>query len=172
MIDNRTAWTRYYESTLSTRQKKRELRADGTVPLEGVSRRSGVRVVQSEKQAPMVLRGAEKQIAEDNAQFRRYNRAKAAEYRAALAGPNGALIEGLHKALKKLNIEQPDPLLKLTTAIDWLSINQETRYVALSMIDDAIVRLREQNGLAPFDDALPGEDPTVFQICKTKLGVQ
>jgi hypothetical protein len=154
MTDNRAAWTRYYESTLSQKQKKRE-----------------ARVVQSEKQAPMVLRGAEKQIAEDNAQFRRYNRAKAAAYRTALEGPAGVLIKELHDALKRLELEQPEPLLTLVNAIDWQSIDTETRYTALSMIDDAIVRLREQNGLAPFDDALFDEDPTVFQMCKIKLGV-
>jgi hypothetical protein len=39
------------------------------------------------------------------------------------------------------------------------------------MIDDAITRLREQNGLPPFDDAIFDEEPTVFQICKAKLGM-
>jgi hypothetical protein len=151
--DNRAAWTRYYESTLSK------------------PRREQTRVVQSEKQAPMVLRGAEKQIAEDNAQFRRYNRAKAAAYRTALESSYGPFITKLHSALRQLDIEHPDPLLRLVVETSWLSFDQETRYTALSMIDDAITRLREQNGLAPFDDAIFDDDPTVFQICKAKIGV-
>jgi hypothetical protein len=152
--DNRAAWTRYYESTLSK------------------PRREQVRVVQSEKQAPMVLRGAEKQIAEDNAQFRRYNRAKAAAYKTALAGPSSGLVKRLHDELKHLDIEQhPMILLALINATDWCLIDQETRYTILSMIDDAITRLREQNGLPPFDDAIFDEEPTVFQICKAKLGM-
>ena len=155
MTDNRSAWTNYYKSTLSTRQKKRDT----------------VRVVQSEKQAPMILRGAEKQIAEDNAQFRRYRRAKAAAYRTALEGPVRVLVKELHDALKQLDLGEPDLLIELVHETDWQSIDKETRYTALSMIDDAIVRLREQNGLAPFDDALFDEDPTVFEICKARLGV-
>ena len=153
-MNDRTAWTRYYESTL---------------PRTGRERRP--RVVQSEKQAPMVLRGAEKQIAEDNAQFRRYRRAKAAEYRAALAGPNGELVKELHDALKKLTIDQTEILLNAVELYDWSDVSLGSRYTIISMIDDAIVRLREQNGLAPFDDSIFDEDPTVFEICRAKLGV-
>jgi hypothetical protein len=156
MTDNRAAWTRYYESTLPRRFGKEKREA---------------RVVQSEKQAPMVLRGAEKQIAEDNAQFRRYNRAKKAAYKTALKGPDGVIIRMLHDALKQLDIKQADLFLALINGFDWQSFKPEIRYTAQSMIDDAIVRLREQNGLAPFDDALFDEDPTVFQICRVKLGV-
>jgi hypothetical protein len=119
----------------------------------------------------MVLRGAEKQIAEDNAQFRRYNRAKAAAYRTALEGPSGGLVKRLHDELKHLDIEHPDWFVALVYAVDWKLVDQETCYTVLSMIDDAIVRLREQNGLAPFDDALFDEDPTVFGICRVKIGV-
>lgn len=151
------AWTRYYESIISPKQKKRE----------AIER--SPRVVQNEKQAPIVLRGAEKQIAEDNAQFRRYNRAKAAAYRTALEGPSGDFIKQLHNTLKKIDLKQADPLILLVHSMS--TIDQESRYVALSMIDDAIVRLREQNGLAPFDDSLFDEEPTVFQICKSILGV-
>jgi hypothetical protein len=154
--DKNTAWTRYYESTLSTRQKKRE----------------EVRVVQSEKQAPMVLRGAEKQIAEDSAQFRRYRRAKAAEYRAALAGPYGALVEKLHDVLKLATIDAVDSVIGIVEEIVHQDIPADVGYVLLGMIDDAIIRIREQNGLAPFDDAiLDDEDPTVFGICKARIGV-
>ena len=140
------------ESTLSPKQKKRE----------------AARVVRSEKEAPMVLRGAEKQIAEDNAQFRRYRRAKAADYRRALEGPTGDLIKRLHDVLKQMDA---DVLLELIATVDWQSIDQEVRYTVLSMIDDAIVRLREQHGLAPFDNSIFDEDPTVFEICKAKLGM-
>ena len=153
-MNDRSAWTRYYESTLPRERRERR-----------------PRVVQSEKQAPMVLRGAEKQIAEDNAQFRRYRRAKAAEYRAALAGPNGELVKELHDALKKLTIDQTEILLNAVELYDWSDVSLGSRYTIISMIDDAIVRLREQNGLAPFDDSIFDEDPTVFEICKTKLRI-
>ena len=46
-----------------------------------------------------------------------------------------------------------------------------TRRVAVSMIANVIVRLREVNGYAPFDDSLPGEDPTVFEIIRAELRV-
>ena len=155
MMNDRTAWTRYYESTL---------------PCTGRERRP--RVVQSEKQAPLVLRGAEKQIAEDNAQFRRYRRAKAAEYRAALAGPDCNVVKQLHDALKHLDLDLGEALIALMVDVtDWQSIDTQTRYTVISMIDDAIVKLREQNGLAPFDDSIFDEDPTVFEICRTKLRI-
>jgi len=37
------------------------------------------------------------------------------------------------------------------------------------MIGWAIARLRIRNGYPPFDDSLPGEDPTVFEIIRAEL---
>jgi hypothetical protein len=35
--------------------------------------------------------------------------------------------------------------------------------------DSAIIRLRERNGLPPFDDGLPGETDNVFRLVKRIL---
>lgn len=150
--DKREAWTRYYESTVSSRK-----------------RREQPRVVRSEQQAPKVLRGAEKAVAEDNAQLRRYRRGKAAEYKAALEGPFGDLAKKAHDILKRITIDDAGVLLTWIDEVEWDKLHPDFSYILLGMVDDTIERMRVQSGLPPFDDSLPGEEPTVFEICRARI---
>jgi hypothetical protein len=135
--------------------------------------RTQPRIVQNDRQAPMVLRGAEKEVAEGNALFRRYRRYKAFEYKQALAGPHGEALRELHTTLKGLTLDSGgDPLLMLMQRYRWLlGYDRELRHLVLHLIDDAICRLRVQNGLPIIDDSLPflDEEPTVFEICRSNL---
>jgi cell fate (sporulation/competence/biofilm development) regulator YlbF (YheA/YmcA/DUF963 family) len=128
------------------------------------------KIVNSEKQAPMVLHGAEKETAEAKSLFTRYQRYQAHEYKLALQGEHGDKLRELREVLKKLTLDDGDPLLDLMSRYRWLlGYDLGLRRMVLQMIDDAICRLRVQHGLAFIDDALPGEEPTVFQICRTEL---
>lgn len=73
----------------------------------------------------------------------------------------------LTRALRRLDLERPGDLVDYIRGAAWIhAADKDTRYLVLSVIDTAIVRLRERNGLEPFDDALPGEPDTAFQAIR------
>lgn len=126
-------------------------------------------VVQSEKEAPKVLRGAEKAMAEDSEQLRRFNRFHRADV-ATLQANKPAEIHQLIAILRCLSPQSSPDLLDFMEGHGWFShFDAHARAIILRMIDDAIVRMRLREGLAPIDDSLPGEPPTVFEICRSKL---
>jgi hypothetical protein len=80
----------------------------------------------------------------------------------ALGGVHGAIVDRLMAQLKDLRSARD--LLAFIEAQDWSAIDADTRLVALHEINTAITKFRERNGLAPIDDALPGERPNAFLI--------
>jgi len=130
------------------------------------------RIAQSEKDAPMKLSPLEQAMADSSKQFRGYMRAKRAELKQLLHGPDGERWHELVNVLRALTLENGDRLIDYVRQQRWLfDADLRTRQVAIGLIDDAIERLRVQNGYAPMDDALPGEPPTVFQIIRDELKV-
>lgn len=52
----------------------------------------------------------------------------------------------------------------------WLGeASEDFKYAVLEACDNRIQRIRMNAGLAPFDDSLPGEEPTVFDLCKKAI---
>src|SRR5262245_13210589 len=93
-------------------------------------------VVQSEKQAPMVLRGAAKAVAEDSAQYRRYRQHLAREREALFAGEFGGTLQTIRNFLKTLTPDSAPALFELLEQTNWLRAYDEgTRYLILEMID-------------------------------------
>jgi hypothetical protein len=88
---------------------------------------------------------------------------------AVLAGPHGAMFERLLYILKNATPQSQPLLLGFIRGIDWSSADETTRYVVLHEIGHAVVALRERDGLAPFDDPLPGERENVFRLIKQIL---
>src|SRR3974390_2344508 len=126
--------------------------------------------VLSEREAPMVLRAAEKSLAERSKQFARGKRWTAAGFKELLAGEHGNGIKRLIRFLHKMDIDQGEALLTLLDELAWFNnADRELRLNVLSEIDDSIITLRIRNGYPPIDDALPGEPLTIFQIVKSKL---
>ena len=131
------------------------------------------RVVQSEKNAPMVLHGAAKEIAEQTAQLRRYRQAWRTEIQTLLDGPHGNGIHNLTSVLRNLTPDSAPVLLRALETMQWFkSADRHTRSLVLGIISEAIIRMREREGLPPFDDSLLDEPPTVFEICRSKLDIQ
>jgi len=127
------------------------------------------KVVKSDRQAPMVRTGVEKALDERNKQVSRANKWDRAELERMLDGPHGPQIRQIKTLLRSLRINEGNRLLDLLASLDWLKANADVRHMVLSLIDDAIVELRICNGLPPIDDALPWEEPTIFQIVRSKL---
>lgn len=129
------------------------------------------KVVQSEKDAPMKLSPMEQAMADSSKQFRGYIKAKRAELKQLLQGPDGERWRELVNVLRALTLEDGDRLIDFVRRQRLRDADSRARQVAIGLIDDAIDRLRVQNGYAPMDDALPGEPPTVFQIIRDELKV-
>jgi hypothetical protein len=127
-------------------------------------------IAQSEKEAPMVLRGAEKAVAEDSEQMRRYQRFRRGEIQALLDGPHGQGAQRLMKILKQLTPQSAEALFRVLEHVNWFrDADDDTRFLVLGLIDEAICRMRVRDGRSPIDDSLPGEPPTVFEICRSHL---
>jgi hypothetical protein len=80
----------------------------------------------------------------------------------ALTGPYGAQIAALLAFLKKLSLEREAELVGFVQADSWRSANADIRFLAMRLIGSRLASLRENAGLAPFDDPLPDEPPSVF----------
>jgi hypothetical protein len=122
-------------------------------------------------------RAAEKRVqkkalkaAEEEQQLSRGYRKSLAEKREKLlASPYGAQAQALIDFLKGMTIESGGDLIALVEAGPWQNANADTRYEILSLIDRAIMRLRERNGLATFDDGLLTDQPNVSQTIRGVL---
>jgi hypothetical protein len=80
----------------------------------------------------------------------------------ALVGPCGAQIGALLAFLKELSLDREAELVGFVQADSWHSANPDIRFLAMRLIGSRLVRLREDAGLPPFDDPLPGDPPSVF----------
>jgi hypothetical protein len=85
------------------------------------------------------------------------------------AGPYAAAVHELAGFLETLSLTSGPELIKLVRRGPWRDADPDTRFQILRLIDAALVQLRERRGLAPFNDALPDEPPTVFQIIRDDL---
>jgi hypothetical protein len=136
-------------------------------------RQTKPRIVKSEREAPMVPSAADKAIAETSARLRRYEAFRRKDAETLLAGPHGPQVKALLGVLKSLTPDSCDLLLGCLDAYAWYKdLGKRDRQIILSLIADAIIRMRVRNGMAPMDDSLPGEEPTVFEICRDKLNYE
>src|SRR6516165_8683614 len=71
----------------------------------------------------------------------------------ALVGLHGGVLERLMAQLKELRTARE--LVNFISAQDCSVVDDDTRAIVLHQINRAITALRERQGLAPIDDALP-----------------
>lgn len=106
----------------------------------------------------------EKEQDDQRTQFSLYQKSKRAEITAMLTNPLiGDHFKALMKFLKTLGLEDGDTLVDYVINSQWLvKTDEKTRDKVLSIIGTAIMRIRVQHGLPPFDDPLCpplGDDP-------------
>jgi hypothetical protein len=109
----------------------------------------------------------EQELADSSHLLRAWRQWHREELEQALTGPHRALLEPLVALLPKLTT--PAPLLTFLQAQDWNRVDADTRCVVLHEIQTAIIRIRERQGLEPFNDPLPGEQENVFRIIRALL---
>jgi hypothetical protein len=86
-----------------------------------------------------------------------------------VSGPHGAAAQALRGFLAKMKLGDAAALITAVQAGPWREADPDVRFEVLAMVDRAIVALRERHHLPPFDDALPGEAPTAFEIVREIL---
>jgi hypothetical protein len=104
-------------------------------------------------------------------QFTLYRRAHRAEFRALMEDPEiGIKVKALALFLKRMTPDSAPLLVDYLQHSEWLKkANDDTGHTVLGIIDNSIIRLRVQHGLAPFDDAIGDEPPNAFQIIRKML---
>lgn len=121
-------------------------------------------VVQSEKEAPMVLSPMERDQRDSSIQFRKYEKWRREKRDAVFA-----VVDGLQQLIGALTPAQAQGVLEFFRARDWSQFDAGTRHDILSVIDDAITKMRVQHGMPPMDDSLPGQPPRVFEVVRKIL---
>jgi hypothetical protein len=99
--------------------------------------------------------------------FRSWRYWQSQEREALLTGPYGKAAQELVEFLNKMTLDEGDGwrLLVLIDRGAWHKADPDARYEVRMLIGQAITRLRERNGLPPFDDSLPwgDESPNVWE---------
>jgi hypothetical protein len=88
---------------------------------------------------------------------------------ALLAGRHGDAARCLIDFLEYMGLQDGAALIRLVERQQWRSAGVDTRHKILALIDSAVISLREQHGLPPFDDALPTEPPNIFLLIREAL---
>jgi hypothetical protein len=81
----------------------------------------------------------------------------------ALAGDDGAKLQALITQLDTLTLETIPQLAAFVRASGWHTAAVTTLFIARRLAGESIMKLREKNGLEPFDDPLPGDPATPEQ---------
>ncbi|MGY2987672.1 hypothetical protein [Bradyrhizobium sp. USDA 4508] len=125
---------------------------------------SRVKLLQSDSQAPRKLTAQQQKVADQSRQMRRYHSWRSGRFELMARGGSGEQWRELRSILRGMAFEEVQYLPEYVERQTWLlEADQETRVVALSLINDAIIKIRIRNGYAPINDSLPGEPPTVFE---------
>jgi hypothetical protein len=135
-------------------------------------KRREVKIAKSEADAPMKLTPQMQRLADRERLLRNYRAASKAAFAEKLTGPNGANWRELQKALRDTLFEKPELLLTHILNQSWLKdADLKTRQDALGIIASHLLLVRLENGYAPFEDSLPGEELTAFEIIREYLKV-
>jgi hypothetical protein len=86
-----------------------------------------------------------------------------------LDGPYKVPLQQLIDALNKMKLGDERKLQKLIQAGPWLRAPLDLRYLVLRLVSTRFANIREAADLPPFDDALPGEPLTVYQLIRNKF---
>lgn len=120
--------------------------------------------------APIVLTPAEKKVRDQERLTRDWKKWRRDEQAEVREGEFAKELKGIETFLRTMAPSSAPALVALIRGSKWIDrADRATRHCLLTIIADGIRRLRERNGLPPFDDALPGEQPTAFDQIKEIL---
>jgi hypothetical protein len=99
-------------------------------------------------------------------EWRKWHEERKAEL---LAGPHSQDALQLLNFLEQMTLDDAERLIEVVEASPLRTADADTRTRILSLISHGIVYVREANGLDPFDDPLPNDEPNAFLRIKTLL---
>ena len=155
---NQNPFLQFADDRLSAREKRKWAKREA-------------KLYARDSDAPMVPTEQEKKQRDQQRQYRAYRRHKRAEIRTLLEGQYRIPFLQLSRVLRRLTIDNSKMLVDyFDRDAQWLvGADRVTRYIVLAAVSHRIVKLRIQNGYPPFDDSLPGETPTAYEIIRAKL---
>lgn len=87
-----------------------------------------------------------------------------------LSSAVGSGLQSMIDYLDGMTLQAAPDLVSRVERATWLrEADPDVRFMALRLIDDAIVRLRERHDMPPLDDPLPGEPPSAFLLIREML---
>jgi hypothetical protein len=86
-----------------------------------------------------------------------------------LDGPYQVELQALIDFLNGMTLQDEQRLLKLVKTGPWKKSPADIRYLVLRLVSTRIVTLREKAELEPFDDALPGQPLTTYQLIRNEM---
>jgi len=99
-----------------------------------------------------------------------YQKGLVLERKKLLEGPHAEHFQKLCKFLDQMTLNDAGILIDAVKDSVWLSeTDQRAKNDALRLIDNTIIKLREEAGLAPFDDSLMGEPPNAYLVIRKIL---
>jgi hypothetical protein len=106
----------------------------------------------------------EQELADRSRLAHAWRKRHAEQLKAALAGLQADVLGRLIAQLKDLRSARE--LVASIEAVDWATVDADTRAVALFEMNRAITKLRERSGQGSIDDAPPGEPLRAFQAIR------
>lgn len=129
-------------------------------------------IATSDADAPMMPTAQEKARQEKQILAKQWKRWRREQSDIILEGPHAKDYRGLLILVNSLTPESAPALVRYIQHCEWLRrADRSISRTALTVIDDAITLLRVRHGLHPFDDSIPGETPTAFEIIRAELEV-
>lgn len=109
-------------------------------------------------------RAKKKAVIERNILFRQWKDWRREREQQLLDGPHGKPAKALIDFLAKMTLDDGHRLVAMMEY--WRNTDVDAQFQILSLVDLSIIRLREKADMPPFNDALPGQPLTVFQIIR------
>jgi hypothetical protein len=100
-------------------------------------------------------RRQQRALTERGALFHAWKRERREHVDRLLCGPYAEAAQALLTFLDALTLDQAPALVALVKAGPWRNAPDDVRFQILSLVNAAIVALRERHDLPPFDDSLP-----------------
>lgn len=141
--------------------------AERTTPAPVARRQAAVAKRAATKQAGR----AEQELHEEELLSKLYRKWKREQIDKLLAGPYGKDVRGIVSFMRTMTLSSAPALIQLVERATWVkALGADDRHVLLGMIGRTIARIREREGLAPFDDGVIGEPHKAFHQIKDILG--
>lgn len=128
------------------------------------------RASEKRAEARMVRTEAEQKLYDQSKLLSQWSAWHRERQQALFDGPFGEDAKKIKSFLRGMEPRSASALVELVRNGEWgKRAGPEIRHEILVMIGRGIIRARERQGLQPFDDSVPGEPPTAYEIIREML---